>query len=148
LLNRMFYGRYGIKGISKLFLVLALVSYLMGSLSVGSFTYGGNFLGPLVLVAFALWRAFSRNIEKRRMEDAAFTYMLNNAKARLKGWYNRQKHRFSAQGRRQAGERKKQNQDFAVFKCPRCRQQLRAPKGKGRIRVTCTQCKHVFERKV
>jgi hypothetical protein len=29
--------------------------------------------------------------------------------------------------------------------CPQCAQRLRVPRGKGRIRVTCTNCGNVFE---
>jgi RNase P subunit RPR2 len=31
--------------------------------------------------------------------------------------------------------------------CPQCTQRLRVPRGKGRIRVTCTRCGNVFETK-
>ncbi|NCB05936.1 MAG: hypothetical protein EOM69_10520, partial [Clostridia bacterium] len=29
--------------------------------------------------------------------------------------------------------------------CPQCAQKLRVPRGKGRLRVTCTNCGNVFE---
>ena len=31
--------------------------------------------------------------------------------------------------------------------CPQCTQRLRVPRGKGRLRVTCTRCGNVFETK-
>ncbi len=31
--------------------------------------------------------------------------------------------------------------DFNVFPCPNCEKKLRVPRGKGKIRVTCPQCK-------
>ena len=34
---------------------------------------------------------------------------------------------------------------YKYFICPQCTQRLRVPRGKGRLRVTCTRCRHVFE---
>ena len=34
---------------------------------------------------------------------------------------------------------------YKYFHCPQCRQQLRVPRGKGRLRVTCTRCGNKFE---
>ena len=34
---------------------------------------------------------------------------------------------------------------FKYFICPQCAQRLRVPRGKGRLRVTCTRCGNVFE---
>ena len=42
--------------------------------------------------------------------------------------------------------RRRQRNIYAFFKCPQCGMALRAPKGKGRIRVTCKSCGSVFER--
>lgn len=36
---------------------------------------------------------------------------------------------------------------YKYFICPQCTQRLRVPRGKGRLRVTCTRCGHVFETK-
>ena len=33
------------------------------------------------------------------------------------------------------------------FLCPRCRQTVRVPRGKGRILITCPKCKEKFQRK-
>ena len=38
--------------------------------------------------------------------------------------------------------------NYCYFKCPTCRQVQKAPKGRGRIRVTCHNCGNVFEKKV
>ena len=36
---------------------------------------------------------------------------------------------------------------YKYLLCPQCTQRLRVPRGKGRIRVTCTNCGNVFETK-
>ena len=33
---------------------------------------------------------------------------------------------------------------YKYFICPQCTQRLRVPRGKGRLRVTCTRCGNVF----
>ena len=43
---------------------------------------------------------------------------------------------------------RRDRKNYKYFKCPSCGQVLRAPKGRGRIRVTCSRCHDVFERKV
>lgn len=34
---------------------------------------------------------------------------------------------------------------YKYFICPQCAQRLRVPRGKGRLRVTCTRCGNMFE---
>lgn len=41
----------------------------------------------------------------------------------------------------------KNDPDYLYFKCPKCKQEMRAPKGKGKIRVTCKNCGETFEKK-
>ena len=39
------------------------------------------------------------------------------------------------------------DKEHCYFKCPNCGQQLRVPRGKGKITVTCRSCGAVFEEK-
>jgi ribosomal protein L37AE/L43A len=41
-----------------------------------------------------------------------------------------------------------QRKTYAIFKCPSCKQKLRAPKGRGKIQVTCSKCHNQFIKKV
>lgn len=121
--QRFMYGRYGTDGFSIFLLVLALVFTALGSL----------FFRPLVLVAdvvylYTLFRIFSRNIPARQREYAAFLRMWGP----VQKWYGLQKRKFS--------ERKY----YRWFRCPSCKQQLRAPRGRGKIEVTCQKCHNVF----
>lgn len=36
---------------------------------------------------------------------------------------------------------------YRYFKCPKCQQSLRAPKGRGTIKVTCSNCRNQFIKK-
>ena len=37
--------------------------------------------------------------------------------------------------------------EYRYFKCPKCQQSLRAPKGRGTIKVTCSNCQNQFIKK-
>ena len=39
------------------------------------------------------------------------------------------------------------DKEHRYFRCPNCKQQMRVPKGKGRIQVTCRNCGVTFEEK-
>ena len=42
---------------------------------------------------------------------------------------------------------KKDKKNYKYFKCKNCKAQLRVPKGKGKINVTCPKCKTKFSAK-
>jgi DNA-directed RNA polymerase subunit RPC12/RpoP len=68
---------------------------------------------------WALFRMFSRNTYRRYQENRRFLQMLSRIKDR--------QHRY--------------------YKCPKCRQTVRVPKGKGKIAIACPKCKEKFIRK-
>ena len=35
--------------------------------------------------------------------------------------------------------------DYTVVNCPGCKARLRIPKEKGKIKITCSKCKHIFK---
>ena len=71
------------------------------------------------LMIWALCRTFSRNTYKRYQENRRFLLFLNRLKDR--------EHRH--------------------FSCPKCRQPVRVPRGKGKISITCPKCREKFIRK-
>ena len=81
--------------------------------------------------AFLIWcnfRIFSRNVAKRQKENTQFLY-------------RRQKvARFFSQKKQEWKDRK----TYRYFKCEKCGQRMRAPRHKGKIRVTCQKCGNVF----
>jgi len=83
-----------------------------------------------VLMVAALYRALSRNIPKRRSENAKFLAIF----APVLRWFRLRKAIIK-------------DKDHRYFKCPNCHQQLRAPRGKGKISVTCRNCGVSFEEK-
>lgn len=125
-LQRFLYGRYGADKLNIVLLISGLVLSLLGSL----------FFWPLVFLAdalyiYALFRAFSRNIPARQREYLAFLKVWEP----IAKWFRTQKLRWA------------QRKDYKYFKCPHCRQQLRAPRGRGKIEVTCQRCHSIFQTK-
>ena len=72
-----------------------------------------------ILLIWAMIRTFSRNTSKRYQENRKFLLLLDRVKDR--------EHRY--------------------FTCPRCRQPVRVPKGKGKIAITCPKCREKFVKK-
>lgn len=76
-------------------------------------------LGSYILMIYALFRSFSRNTYKRYQENRRYLQLLDRIKDR--------QHRY--------------------YPCPRCRQIVRVPRGKGKISITCPKCKEKFVKK-
>lgn len=97
----------------------------------------------IVLCIYGIFRSLSKNIYKREQENNRFLAM----KARMTGGRN--------SGGRRTGGGYGNGQSapydmlhYTYFKCPICGQKLRAPRRKGKIKITCQNCGHVFEKKV
>ena len=71
------------------------------------------------LMIWAIFRMLSRNTYKRYQENRKYLRFLERIKDR----------------------------DHRYFDCPRCRQPVRVPKGKGKIAITCPKCQEKFIKK-
>lgn len=124
------YGRNGVDLYSRFLTYVALVLIVLELLLRGAV---GNVLWYLALIVliYAYFRIFSKNIEKRRAENAKYFALRTKVTAGFRDWR----------------DRRKQSRDYVFFRCPSCRAMLRVPRGKGKIRVTCRKCGTAFERK-
>ena len=125
-IQRFMYGRYGMDQLNIALLLVYLVLYLISGL-FRSHTL--RLLSFLCLITVTV-RFFSRRADQRREENARFL----NAVGPLLRRYNVNKSR-------------RQDKDHSYFKCPNCGQQLRVPKGKGKICITCPKCRIEFIKK-
>ena len=82
-------------------------------------------LASTVLMVWAIFRMFSKNLQKRRAENARFLE---------KVWWP---------VKRKLGAAKQQakDKDHKYFTCPNCRTVCRVPRGKGKIVITCPKCR-------
>lgn len=131
-LAKFMIGRYGPDALFRaqigLALVLELVSLLLRR-SSGLYHLLNDV--ALVLMLWAVWRAMSRNVQKRYLENLRFLEIFG--RARRQSRMNKEK--FS------------QRKDYKFFVCPTCKTNLRVPKGKGEIYITCAKCGNRFRGK-
>lgn len=83
----------------------------------------------LALVAYAMFRIQSRNLGARARENEAFLRALGPARP----WVQNPRAAWA------------ELRAYKHVRCSSCRQRVRVPRGKGRLRVTCPRCKTKFE---
>lgn len=124
---RFMQGRNGVDELARMHSWLVLILLL-----VGMFTRIGLFsLLALGLLIYMYFRVFSRNTSKRYEENRKYLDFRYN---RTVAW-NRFKKRFA------------QRRNYKFFKCPMCRQEVRVPRGHGKIEITCPKCREKFIRR-
>lgn len=102
----------------------------------------------VVVLAYSYFRMFSRDIAARSRENEAYLEKRNRVLRKTDGPAG--KVRQAAERAKAAGEkaaRQAKDKDHRYFACPKCGQQVRVPKGAGKIRVKCPKCGEKFERK-
>lgn len=120
-------GRYGSDELNRVLIGIALV-----------LTFANLFIrnGIVSLLAFLLLilcyvRMFSRNYMKRQSENYKFLKYWNPIRFKFNKFIAKQKGR----------------KDYKYFKCPKCAKAVRVPRGKGKICITCPECREEFNRK-
>lgn len=120
-------GRYGFDDFSFFLVILFLIFSLSSTIFQSSILY----LISVVLLVYAYFRIFSKNVFKRSQENAKYLrytdpirFFFHDLK---QSWKDRKTHKY--------------------YKCPNCKQKLRVPKGKGEIIITCPKCKTKFEKR-
>ena len=112
-------GRYGTDRLNMVILCAGLVASLL-SMLVRSHPIG-VILWALSygLMFWAIFRCLSRNTYQRYLENRKFFQLTEQIKDR----------------------------DHRYYACPKCRQTVRVPRGKGKISITCPRCKERFVKK-
>ena len=126
-LQRFMAGRYGSDQLNFALLVLCLLLSLISQITG---------LYVLLLISYlplliAIFRMFSRNIYKRRAENAWFLKLWTPVKT----WFVQ---KFTML---------RQSKQYRFFKCPYCRATVRVPRGKGKIQIRCPHCGNTFLKK-
>lgn len=117
-------GRYGSDRLNRAMLIVSIVLILIHMFASWSVLY----ILASALLIFAIYRTFSRDTVKRSEENNAF-----------EKFWGKFRNRFSS-----AEKRVKQRKTHKFYKCPFCSQELRVPRGRGRISITCPKCRNSF----
>lgn len=120
-------GRYGGDQLTRVQVWTGLILYLIAIFTgIGLLSYLG-----LALYIWAFFRMFSRNVEKRAMENQRYLQAVSKA-------------RTSAS---QARNRFKNRKEYKYFRCPKCKSYLKLPRNVGEVTVTCGKCRNQFRKK-
>ena len=118
-MQRFMMGRYGTDKLNIAILVTGLILSVLSVFVRHPWLDLSFMLLSYGLMGWALFRILSRNTYKRYRENRRYLMLLERIKDR--------EHRY--------------------YDCPRCHQQTRVPRGKGKISITCPKCKEKFIRK-
>ena len=118
--RNMMIGRYGSDQLNTYLLVGGIVLMLIGAL-FGRWSRLAAVCSLLsyVPLIWCIFRMYSRNIEARRRENQ-----------KVQNFINRQKDR-----------------EHRYYRCPRCHQTVRVPRGRGKINIRCPKCGTQFIKK-
>ncbi len=131
-LRRFMYGRYGNDQLSTFLFVLYVAIFVFEMIFKRTPAAPILMVVSYVIIFFYFFRCFSRNIYKRQAENRKFLAMWNPVK-----------NYFKYLGRKWQ-ERKGVNK---LYRCPKCHQTIRVPKGRGKIAITCPKCRFEFIKK-
>lgn len=124
--QRFMMGRYGHDSLNQAMAVVALVLMILGMFGLRLFSW----LAMALLVA-VYFRMFSRNIPARSQENAKYYYLRTQVQKRMAQYQTRWA----------------QRKFYRYYRCPHCHQQLRVPRGRGKIEITCPKCHTEFVKK-
>ena len=117
--RRFMAGRYGTDKLNTLFLWIATAGILLSLFLPVGWPNLVAVLLAYILMGVVIFRMLSRNTYQRHKENRRYLNFLERLKDR--------EHKY--------------------FACPKCKQSVRVPKGKGKISITCPKCREKFVKK-
>lgn len=112
-LYRFMQGRNGRDELARAVIYASLILYLIGAF----LDWDALCLVGYLLFIYYLFRVLSKNLYARREENRRFVTALETYRIRFE-----------------------QRKDYKIFKCKGCGRNIRVPRGKGKIEVTCPMC--------
>lgn len=112
-IQKFMQGRNGVDELNRILLYAVLVLYVLSIILQSLVLDYLAFAGVLYL----LYRTLSRNLHVRREENRKVVTWLETTRIKME-----------------------QRKDYKIFKCKGCGRNIRVPRGKGKIEVTCPMC--------
>jgi len=125
--KRFMTGRYGGDQLSMTLIILSILLTLIARLAGLPLL---TFIAYLPL-GICIFRMLSKNTQKRSMENYKYSMLISP----IYSFFKKKQSRIA------------ESKTHRFFKCPKCKAELRLPKGKGKIIVTCPKCKNEFRAK-
>ncbi len=132
-LARFFYGRNGADSFCNFLSIVAMVIVLVAIFMPWMWLNLTLTVLALVLMIYSNFRMLSRNLYKRRQENAAFCRLIRDP---VRKFFSLQKSKW------------RDRKTHIYRKCPKCKNVLRLPRTKGEHTVCCPCCKERFDLKV
>ncbi len=143
--------RRGLDELNRAMLIAALVLSLSGMFFAPLGSWPRYLLTGLsaILIVLMVVRMTSKNTSKRYQENMKYLTVATQ----VKEWFQKTFRAKSSGAKTSAKRARRANKNptwsemrqYKYLICPQCAKRLRVPRGKGRIRVTCTNCGNVFE---
>lgn len=106
-------GRNGADELGRVTIYGSFFLYIISMLFGSEILYLISFGG----IVYSIFRMLSKNLYARREENRKFVTWLETTRVRIS-----------------------QSKDYKIFKCKGCGRNIRVPRGKGKIEVTCPMC--------
>lgn len=124
-------GRYGTDQFSGFMAWTALILWVIAKVTKLLLLGRVCLFAAIILIFCVDYRILSKNLVKRAQENERYLIMTGRVRRYMQKW------QYQLQMRR----------DHRIFQCPSCNQKIRVPKGKGKIAITCPQCRTEFIRR-
>lgn len=106
-------GRNGVDELNRILTYVMLIVYVISLFTKSTVLYYISFIGLIYIT----YRMLSKNLYVRREENRKFVTWMETTRIRFE-----------------------QRKDYKIFKCKGCGRNIRIPRGKGKIEVTCPMC--------
>jgi hypothetical protein len=126
-LQRFMYGRYGNDDLNRAISIVTLGSIIAEMITHIHILYWVS----LILLILLYYRMMSRNVSARWAENQKYLQMRGKVTGIFRGGSSGQK----------------ADPYYRILVCPQCKQKVRVPKGKGKIRIHCPKCGNDFIKK-
>lgn len=126
-ISRFMMGRYGVDDFSRFLLAVSFAFLVLDLI----FRRGLFYMAAILLLAYTYYRILSKNHNKRYAENMKFT---------------KYKNKFIGIMRIKKSHME-QRKTHHIYKCAKCKQKIRIPRGKGKIQITCPRCGYQFYKK-